>query len=52
MKEILDKIFGTIFIGFIIWILWNAIFGYADWLHSTQPADWEYEQGAGEEYRP
>ena len=51
-KERLDTVFGMIFIGFIVWILLSAIFGYADWLHSNQPSEWEFEQGAGEEYRP
>lgn len=46
-----DTLIGIIVIVIVVIALFS-IMGYIDWLHSTQPADWEFEQGAGEEYRP
>jgi len=42
--KILDIIFGALFILFLIWLVYNLLFGYADWLNSSNPSSWEYEQ--------
>jgi len=40
MKEIINKIVFFLIIGFIIWVLSSAIFGYSDWLHSSPRTDY------------
>jgi len=36
MKKVLSFIFAAIFFGFLIWVIWNAVFGYADWMNSSR----------------